>query len=230
MLEAETGIPAEIIRILSGFPPKPLALDDPTLTLAALGMQNGDTVIVQKGEARDLKRGHSDGKYVPPSNPRGVFVRRVVPSDNSCLFHACAYVLENRSRDAGPSLRLKVAEVVAAHPQKFTTAFLGRPNPEYCMWIQDPRAWGGAIELSILAFIYQTEIVALDLSSSRIDRYGQSENYITRAFVVYTGNHYDAMAVAEQFGASELQDQVLFNSRDEKVLKNAVDFVRSFKP
>ena len=44
-----------------------------------------------------------------------------------------------------------IAETVAADPEEYSEAFLGKPNGEYCRWITDPQRWGGAIELSILA-------------------------------------------------------------------------------
>lgn len=36
-----------------------------------------------------------------------------------------------------------IAAVVASDPGKYTEAFLGKPNNEYCAWIQDPDKWGG---------------------------------------------------------------------------------------
>ena len=47
--------------------------------------------------------------------------------------------------------RQVIAETVAADPDTFTEGFLGRPNQEYCQWIQKSDMWGGAIELSILS-------------------------------------------------------------------------------
>lgn len=88
-------------------------------------------------------------------------------------------------------------------------------------------SWGGAIELDIAAFLYQTEIISLDTQSNRIDRFGLSEGYTTRAFVVYTGNHFDALAVTHPLTqAMEKDDQVLFNPRDERVMTNAEHYVR----
>eukprot|EP00668_Euglena_longa_P044412 GGOE01059241.1.p1 GENE.GGOE01059241.1~~GGOE01059241.1.p1 ORF type:complete len:136 (+),score=27.72 GGOE01059241.1:126-533(+) len=101
----------------------------------------------------------------------------------------------------------------------------GQPNIAYCSWIQENDTWGGAIELAILSFVYCTEIVSLDVQTGRMDIYGQTEGYVTRVFVVYTGRHYDAMAVAPYYGASESSDQVMFNVRDEKVLQKARQFI-----
>jgi len=225
MVEASSGIPAEEQRILTGFPPKALE-GSADSTLEALGVRSGDQLIVERAAGSgEVKQGHTDGKYIPPSPEKGFFVRRIMPSDNSCLFHTAAYVLENRSRTEAANLRRKIAEVVVAHPTKFTEAFLGQPNMAYCSWIQEPDTWGGAIELSILSFVYCTEIVSLDVQTGRMDVYGQGEGYVTRVFVVYTGRHYDAMAVAPYYGASESLDQVMVNVRDDRVMAKAKAFI-----
>ena len=135
MLEEKSGIAAEEQKIMSGFPPKPIEANAED-TLEALGITAGEQLIVEKQSAGGVKQGHTMGKYVPPSADKGFFVRREMPSDNTCLFHTAAYVLEDRSRSAGPSLRRKIAEVVAAHPEKFDATYLGQPNIAYCSWIQ----------------------------------------------------------------------------------------------
>lgn len=175
-----------------------------------------------------------------------VVVIRDVPADNSCLFHTAAYLLENRSRALGPKLRGTIAEVVAAHPQKFTKEFLGMPNQQYCHKIQDPNFWGGAIELSVLSFIYSLEIIAFDRQTQREDRYGSDQNYSRMAMVIYTGslyllfdltctgNHYMALAVSPYWGAPESADHVIVSSKDKQVLTKArnlveVEFKKQFK-
>lgn len=40
---------------------------------------------------------------------------------------------------------------MAGDPDQYTDGFLGKPNAEYCRWIQDSQKWGGAIELAILS-------------------------------------------------------------------------------
>jgi hypothetical protein len=58
-----------------------------------------------------------------------------------CVDCACCLVWRRRV----------IAETVAGDPEEYSEAFLGKPNQEYCRWIQDSQKWGGAIELSILA-------------------------------------------------------------------------------
>lgn len=45
-------------------------------------------------------------------------------------------------------LYLKViAATVASDPTKYSEAFLGKPNQEYCEWILNPEKWGGMSDL-----------------------------------------------------------------------------------
>ncbi|KVH99150.1 Ovarian tumor, otubain [Cynara cardunculus var. scolymus] len=102
----------------------------------------------------------------------GSIVRRVIPSDNSCLFNAVGYVMDHDKKKAS-ELRQVIAATVASDPTKYSEAFLGKPNEEYCAWILNPEKWGGAIELSILADYYGREIAAYDIQTTRCDLYGQ---------------------------------------------------------
>ena len=80
-----------------------------------------------------------------------------------------------------------------------------RPREEYIQTILKPSAWGGAIELSILAQHYSTEIASIDVETGRIDRFtpppeADSGN---RAIVIYSGIHYDATSIAPMLDAPD---------------------------
>jgi ubiquitin thioesterase OTU1 len=226
LLASRIGTAPHNVKVLSGFPPRPVLPDDELCMLMNL-FKNGDMITVQVGEGI-VKQGSTDGKYVPPADERGIFFRRNVPGDNSCLFHSCAYILKDKSRTLGPSLRQECAEVVVANRERFTAALLGQPPAQYAEWILKPTSWGGAVELMILSFVYQTEIIALDIESGTMQRFGETEGYSVRGFVVYTGKHYDAIGVSNpiQSGNSERDDQVLFNPRDDRILERAIRFVK----
>ncbi|AQK60465.1 OTU-like cysteine protease family protein [Zea mays] len=149
----------------------------------------------------------------------GVVVRRVIPSDNSCLFNAVGYVMEHNRNKASELRQLPfssplcskvIAATVAGDPEKFNEVFLGKPNEAYCAWILDPEKWGGAIELSILSEYYGREIAAYDIQTTRCDLYGQEKNYSERAMLIYDGLHYDALAMSPAEGAPEEFDQTIF--------------------
>ncbi|KAI8557596.1 hypothetical protein RHMOL_Rhmol04G0022000 [Rhododendron molle] len=111
-------------------------------------------------------------RYIFIFNMEGAIVRRVIPSDNSCLFNAVGYVMDHDKHKA-PELRQVIAATVASDPTQYSEAFLGKPNEEYCTWILNPEKWGGAIELAILSDYYGREIGAYDIQTSRCDLYGQ---------------------------------------------------------
>ncbi|KAK3025538.1 hypothetical protein RJ639_041016 [Escallonia herrerae] len=147
----------------------------------------------------------------------GVVVRRVIPSDNSCLFNAVGYVMDNDNQKA-TELRQVIAATVSSDPEKYSEAFLGKKNEEYCAWILDPEKWGGAIELSILADHYGREIAAYDIQTSRCDLYGQESNYQERVMLIYDGLHYDALAMSPFDDAPEEFDQRIFAVRKDRTI------------
>uniref|UniRef100_A0A5B7A8B7 Ubiquitin thioesterase OTU n=3 Tax=Davidia involucrata TaxID=16924 RepID=A0A5B7A8B7_DAVIN len=142
-------------------------------------------------------------------NMEDIVVRRVIPSDNSCLFNAVGYVMDHDKHKA-PELRQVIAATVASDPTKYSEAFLGKPNKEYCEWILNPEKWGGAIELSILADYFGREIAAYDIQTTRCDLYGQERNYHERVMLIYDGLHYDALAMSPFDGAPEDVDLTIF--------------------
>ncbi|ESR65575.1 OVARIAN TUMOR DOMAIN-containing deubiquitinating enzyme 2 [Citrus sinensis] len=152
----------------------------------------------------------------------GIIVRRVIPSDNSCLFNAVGYVMEH-DKNKAPELRQVIAATVASDPVKYSEAFLGKSNQEYCSWIQDPEKWGGAIELSILADYYGREIAAYDIQTTRCDLYGQEKKYSERVMLIYDGLHYDALAISPFEGAPEEFDQTIFPVQKGRTIGPAED-------
>ncbi|MCD7470298.1 OTU protein [Datura stramonium] len=129
----------------------------------------------------------------------GSIVRRVIPSDNSCLFNAVGLLLQQ-----WPVIQKNIL-----------MPFL-QPNKEYCDWILNPEKWGGAIELSILADHYGREIAAYDIQTTRCDLYGQGKNYQERVMLIYDGLHYDALAMSPADGAPEEFDQTIFSDQQRK--------------
>lgn len=47
-------------------------------------------------------------------------------------------------------MRQIIAMEVASDHDTYSEAMLGKPNAEYCDWIQQPSSWGGAIEVLII--------------------------------------------------------------------------------
>ncbi|KAL0286452.1 UNVERIFIED_CONTAM: OVARIAN TUMOR DOMAIN-containing deubiquitinating enzyme 2 [Sesamum angustifolium] len=120
-----------------------------------------------------------------------------------------SYVMDHDKNKAS-ELRQVIAATVASDPEKYSEAFLGKTNEEYCAWILNPEKWGGAIELAILAEYYGREIAAYDIQTTRCDLYGQEKNFAERVMLIYDGLHYDALAMSPFEGAPEEFDQTIF--------------------
>ena len=71
----------------------------------------------------------------------------------------------------------------------------------------------GAIELSILAKRYNTEIASIDVETGRVDRFSPPESQGTpenRCLVIYSGIHYDAISFSPMEEAPDEWHQKLF--------------------
>eukprot|EP01102_Stenamoeba_stenopodia_P019993 TRINITY_DN7660_c0_g1_i1.p1 TRINITY_DN7660_c0_g1~~TRINITY_DN7660_c0_g1_i1.p1 ORF type:complete len:375 (+),score=82.46 TRINITY_DN7660_c0_g1_i1:167-1291(+) len=151
----------------------------------------------------------------------GLVVRRIVKADNSCLFTSLGYVLEGHSREKGLRLRKVVADAIKADPFEYSEAFLGKPNEEYVKWIQDKDSWGGAIEVSILADYYKTEIAVISIEDLKVYIYGEGKGYNQRVALIYDNIHYDPLALTFEKNLPEEMDVTIFQPSDESVLAKA---------
>lgn len=97
-----------------------------------------------------------------------------IPDDNSCLFHAVAFLV-GKARCTAPELRAMIVDAVKADPTRWNAATLGKPVAEYCSFILNPIRWGGQVELAIFAEIFQSEISVTEIQSGREDVYGQGQ-------------------------------------------------------
>ena len=217
------GIPVECIRLRQAFPP--------AKTVAGWDeCRSGDTLLIENvpslSPADDIitptKSSNTSAK-VADKSLGGKMVKREIADDNSCLFSSIGYVLMNHDRSQAYALRQLIASTVQAQPDTYSDLILGRPRHEYCQLIQQPQTWGGAIELRIFAEHFQTEIVAIDVETCRPYRFGEGSGFKQRVFVLYSGIHYDALAMAP-FGqsGSEQLDQTVFSVDDDLVFAQAL--------
>ncbi|XP_076231380.1 yod1 deubiquitinase [Calliopsis andreniformis] len=223
-----TGIPVGSLHVLGGFPPKAINLKDETITIEKTGIVSGDTLIVEEKQpacneeerSEDIGRSHIVNEETFTDTP-GILMKKVVPADNSCLFTSIGYVLNGKVDPSCASfMREIIANAVAADPEEYSEAFLGRPNPEYCKWILKPDSWGGAIELSILSKFYGLEIAVIDSINAIINRFGEDQHYTQRVFLIFDGIHYDPLYL-ESFDGGSIQ--TIFPTEDERTLLKAVD-------
>lgn len=99
-LSEVTGVQIDALRVLRGFPPKPLNLSDGNATLKESDITSGETLIVE--EKQVVCNGEERVQETPPThvtdqddfaNCPGILMKKVVPADDSCLFTSVGYVL-----------------------------------------------------------------------------------------------------------------------------------------
>ncbi|XP_028405706.1 ubiquitin thioesterase OTU1-like [Dendronephthya gigantea] len=203
-----TDVPVELQRILIGFPPKEININNENASLSSIGIRTGETLIIEKDH--HLQTSESRNRIITK------LTRKTIPADNSCLFASISYVMLGNTSFSS-ELRKLIVETVSRDPVTFNEAFLGRSNKEYCEWISNPERWGGAIEISILSKYYETEINVVNTENGRIDQFGENENYSNRVFLIYDGIHYDPLV----FNADGKPIQTVFNSKDDAWLAAA---------
>ena len=91
-----TNIPSEALQAKLGYPPKPIDLSNENEEIASVGINNGDTLIVEERgltqEEREamerLKQLEEDERLAREISDEnsGILLKKVVPADNSCLF------------------------------------------------------------------------------------------------------------------------------------------------
>ncbi|KAF4539488.1 Ovarian tumor otubain [Lasiodiplodia theobromae] len=140
--------------------------------------------------ARDVE---SDPPEVAVPEADGTLILRVMPDDNSCLFRAVGSAVLGEGIDAMRELRGIVASAVQNNPIDYNEAVLQKSPDDYCRWIQRDDSWGGEIELNILSQHFGIEICSIDVQSLHVYRYNEGKP--KRCILVYSGIHYDTIAL-----------------------------------
>ncbi|KAG9659326.1 OTU-domain-containing protein, partial [Aureobasidium melanogenum] len=150
----------------------------------------------------------SDPPEVPVPGLEGVLVLRVMPDDNSCMFRALGSAVLGDALDAMNELRSMVAQTIQSNPDLYTAGMLEKAPDDYCRWIQREDSWGGGIELAILSQQFDIEICSINVQDLRIDRFNEGKP--RRCILIYSGIHYDVVAVSPGPGTSPEFDRKIF--------------------
>jgi len=222
-----TQIPITHMKILRGFPPSLVDTSRPSEQhLSECGIMARDTLTVEELKVPvipEVPKTVRNSHFVPEVGPvgEGLLLRKVVPSDNSCLFSSIGFCLSNGGRERGASsreMRKLVAQAVRSQPDEYSEAVLGRPNADYCRWIRAEDSWGGAIELAVLSAYYGLEIDVVDTQHGLIQKFGEDRCYAHRIMLIYDGIHYDPLFLEPFAGGA---NRTLFPSSDVSVLHQA---------
>ena len=95
-LSSISDVSAERVGVLCGYPPKPLDISNDSQKLSDIGLKTGETLIVEEKPAvttgpsktpdsKPQENGIASHETLVPIRP-GILMKKVVPSDNSCLF------------------------------------------------------------------------------------------------------------------------------------------------
>ncbi|PWN42263.1 hypothetical protein IE81DRAFT_341576 [Ceraceosorus guamensis] len=137
----------------------------------------------------------ADGEVHVPLDGQALTLK-VVDDDNSCLFNAVSMLVKGTIGAAVcKELRQIVSSVVLSSPDEYPEVILGHDPAVYAAKMLDPKTWGGAVELSILSKHFQTELHAADVASGVVHRFGEGMGFEERAWLLYSGIHYDAIAL-----------------------------------
>ncbi|CEI89922.1 hypothetical protein RMCBS344292_04258 [Rhizopus microsporus] len=236
------------IQISGGYPPKPIT--DDTLVIQNSGLRDGDTLNVKITESTvqqvETTSSESSFKLVKEGvvqTPNGFLTLRTMEDDNSCLFRSIGYVL-SRDTSIANELRHVIVERIKADPISYPDVLLGQEREKYIQWIQKPTSWGGAIELSIFSSFFNVEIDSIDVQTGRIDKFGKllysiyctatysfsgEGSYDERVLIVYSGIHYDALALSPASDSPPEFDQTRFPVTDSYILDAAKEITESLR-
>ncbi|KAK6509298.1 ubiquitin-specific protease otu1 [Arthrobotrys musiformis] len=157
---------------------------------------------------------------------------RVMEDDNSCMFRAVNYVCA-RGLDMMTELRGVVASVIQADAdlpeadQRFTKVVLGTSRDKYCEKIADPNIWGGYIDLTILSEYFATTIYSISVDDGSVVTYNEGQP--TFAIVIYSGIHYDCVALTQATNDPDDDTTVFEKSNTTMILGAAEKLCRILK-
>ena len=100
-----------------------------------------------------------DAPELPLPSHASTLVLRIMPDDNSCLFRAFNTAFFG-AMDNMTELRSIIAQNIQANQETYSAVVLDQKPDDYCRWIQNEDAWGGAIELDILSKHFDVEIIS----------------------------------------------------------------------
>lgn len=242
-IEIKHGYPPRVLD-LSIYPPEtpleslPFKLNGEQLLVRCLGVTSTPQPGPHKSTPKENKPPNIYAPQPSTGDPpdvllpgRGTVMLRVMEDDNSCLFRALSYLLTN-GITSPTELRQIVTETIQGDQLTYNEAVLGDTVNQYCKWINMESSWGGGIELSILAKFFDIEIIAIDVSTLSIMHF--NDPHPRFCIVVYSGIHYDALALspitAYSFSSpSPDQDVRMFDRGDDGILTAARELVGKLK-
>jgi ubiquitin thioesterase OTU1 len=107
-------------------------------------------------------------------------------------------------------IRRIVADTIRSKQQLYNHVYLNQDPGSYSQWITDDNAWGGAIEIALLADHFKVQVCCWDVQSTRFDLY-EVPGSTQRVYFIYDGIHYDPLAMGSAAGDDESADLTMFD-------------------
>ncbi|BFZ55782.1 ubiquitin-specific protease otu1 [Savitreella phatthalungensis] len=242
----KTSLDPGSFAVLSGYPPRPIDLLSAT-PLKDLGITNNASIIVDVSHAHKPKQqATATSSFARKPNPtstntsananadadvpsvsvgtRGTVTLRVMEDDNSCLFRAIGFVCVGGGVDTGGALRDVCCDAIERDPETWNDGVLGMRRSTYVAKLQRPDTWGGEIEMQLLATHFGVTLAAVDVRSQHIYRYNPDAASRKTVYVLYSGIHYDAIAMSTHPGA--YTDLTQFDTGDIAVENAVIELAR----
>lgn len=156
-----------------------------------------------------------------------------IPDDNSCLFHAIHYVQTRTiSREGAQAKRGAVADAIRSDLTTYNDAVLGyvkksffmslllsnvrltnrMPAPAYIENLLLASTWGGHVELSVFARIYEAIILCWDVVHGLCHVIGNRDKAKVLWILTYSGIHYDVVVARSLSGLITAFDPRSYNT------------------
>lgn len=206
--------------------------NDDAVQNAAKQATQAASKVVNKQESAPLSLTRKSNKDMDPPeiwvpDVGGHIVLRIMPDDNSCLFRAISSAVMS-DIDGVHEMRSIVAERIQEDPITFNKAVLDNQDPDkYCRWIKSQDSWGGQVELLILSQYFGVEIFSIDVQTLRVDKYNEGAE--KRCFVVYSGVHYDTIALTLPGSPPEEDIKQFYAPISDEILPKAKDLCKKLQ-
>ena len=162
-----------------GFPPKAYDSSFDNRTLKQLGISNNELIrleVIKLAETIIIPNEDNSDSSITNDKKYSVY-RKMIPSDNSCLFNAINFAMNNTTEN--PSIfRELIKNEIISNPDIYIEEVLEKSPKEYCNWITKDSTWGGGIELAILSKVLDIRLSVINLLDLSVQEFGEVRNYL----------------------------------------------------
>ena len=204
------------IKLIYGFPKKIIQGEDlDSLSLEELSIFDKEYLLIELNESNQEQNEKDNNQPQDIIDYSKYSIKRKeIPADNSCLFNAINFAINQNINSPEVIREIIIAEIMS-NPEEYNSAILGKNPEDYCKWISNKETWGGGIEISILSKFFQVQIAVADIQFITIEYFG---NYDKCIYLLYNNIHYDVFYKEENGKITGI-----FNSNDAKVKQEVMD-------